>query len=322
MINGVYPEISFDSGGVSTFTGVWTVKIEMNNILAKNPEELVWDSEVLVFSCEICKDEEYKIDVLDPPELMMTQFTADRTDIGEGQAVMFTIVIVNDGEAEAMGTVLILQSGSVVGSVNFTVPGWREGGSVAVDYPWSVPGNYDGTVNLKAQIDRASVQPPGGPSDSADDDYQTLTLNVEGTLKVKPADDSALRTGEIIVPLLVFVVLIAGLGGAYFMYKRSQPDGLEEDSFGDMGMMPGQTEPPPPAAQPQPPPEVTPPEASPQPEQPPVAPPPPQGTLLSITVPAGVQPGQQIQIKAPDGRVLAVTIPEGMPPGSQFQVKI
>ena len=30
MINGVYPEISFDSGGVSTFTGVWTVKIEMN----------------------------------------------------------------------------------------------------------------------------------------------------------------------------------------------------------------------------------------------------------------------------------------------------
>jgi hypothetical protein len=43
---------------------------------------------------------------------------------------------------------------------------------------------------------------------------------------------------------------------------------------------------------------------------------------LNITVPAGTQPGQQIQIKAPDGRIVAVTIPEGMQPGSQFQVKI
>ncbi|SVC67818.1 uncharacterized protein METZ01_LOCUS320672, partial [marine metagenome] len=48
----------------------------------------------------------------------------------------------------------------------------------------------------------------------------------------------------------------------------------------------------------------------------------PQGTLLSITVPEGAQPGQQIQIKAPDGRVVAVTIPAGMQPGTQFQVKI
>ena len=321
MINGVYPEISFNSGGGgSSLTGVWTVEVEMNNIMAKNFEEQIWDSEILAFSCEICKENEYKIEVLDPPELMMTQFTADRTDIGEGQAVMFTIVIVNDGEAEATGTVLILQSGSVVGSVNFTVPGYKDGGSVAVDYPWSVPGNYDGTVNLRAQIDAASVNPPGGPSDNPEDDYQTLTLNVEGTLEVKPLDDSGMGTGDIIVPILVFVVLITGLGGAYFMYRRSQPSGMEEDSFGDLGMMPEQAEQSPattsPAAQPQPPPE-----ASSQPEQTPVAPP-PQETILSITVPAGAQPGQQIQIQAPDGRVLAVTVPEGMQPGSQFQVKI
>ena len=32
--------------------------------------------------------------------------------------------------------------------------------------------------------------------------------------------------------------------------------------------------------------------------------------------------GQQIQIKAPDGRVVAVTIPAGLQEGSQFQVKV
>ena len=37
---------------------------------------------------------------------------------------------------------------------------------------------------------------------------------------------------------------------------------------------------------------------------------------------AQYQPGQQIQIKAPDGRVVAVTIPAGLQEGSQFQVKI
>jgi hypothetical protein len=41
-----------------------------------------------------------------------------------------------------------------------------------------------------------------------------------------------------------------------------------------------------------------------------------------VTVPAGAQPGQQIQIKAPDGRIIAVNIPAGMQPGSQFQVKV
>ena len=48
----------------------------------------------------------------------------------------------------------------------------------------------------------------------------------------------------------------------------------------------------------------------------------PEPALLTITVPAGAQPGQQIQIKAPDGRVVAVTIPNGLQEGSQFQVKI
>ena len=103
------------------------------------------------------------------------------------------------------------------------------------------------------------------------------------------------------------------------MYRRSQPSAVETDSFGDVGDLPGQTPMTPP--QPEQPP-AAPPVAPPQPEQPPPAAAPPQGTLLSITVPEGAQPGQQIQIKAPDGRVVAVTIPAGMQPGTQFQVKI
>jgi hypothetical protein len=306
MINGEYPEAIFNSEGQNVFFGSWVVDIKLSNIIAKNSEEQIWDSEELVFT-----NTNYRVEVLEPPNLSLTQFTANRVDIGEGEAVTFTIVISNDGEAEATGNVQILQGGSVVGTTAFTAPGYD---SVAVTYDWSVPGNYDGEVNLKAQIDPSSVNPPGGPEDRVTDDFQTLTLNVEGTVNVKPASESGTGTGALIVPLIVFVVLIAGFGGVYVMYRRSQPSAVETDSFGDMGGLPEQQ----PMAAPQP---GQPPVAPPQPEQPPTAPP-PQGTLLSITVPEGAQPGQQIQIKAPDGRVVAVTIPAGMQAGTQFQVKI
>jgi hypothetical protein len=310
MINGEYPKAVFNSENQDSFFGNWVVDIKLSNIIAKNSEEQIWDSEELVFT-----DTNYRIEVLEPPNLSLSQFTANRIDIGEGEAVTFTIVVVNDGEAEATGNVQILQGGSVVGTTTFTAPAFE---STSVTYDWSVPSNYDGEVNLRAQIDRSSVSPPGGSEDRTTDDFQTLTLNVKGNVNIKPASESGASTGELIVPLLVFVVLIAGLGGAYVMYRRSQPSAGETDSFGDIDSLPEQ----PPAAPPQP---EQPPAAPPQPEHPPAAPPPvapPQETLLSITVPEGAQPGQQIQIKAPDGRVVAVTIPEGMQPGTQFQVKI
>ncbi len=309
MINDEYPKAVFNSEGQLGFTGSWIVDIKLSNIIAKNSEEQIWDSEELVFT-----NKNYRVEVFEPPNLSLTQFTANRVDIGEGEAVTFTIVISNDGEAEATGNVQILQSSSVVGTTSFTAPGYD---SIAVTYDWSVPGNYDGEVNLKAQIDPNSVNPPGGPEDRVTDDFQILTLNVEGTVNVKPASESGTGTGAWIVPLIVFVVLIAGFGGVYVMYRRSQPSAEETDSFGDMGGLPEQ--PPIAAPQTEQPPAAAPP--PPQPEQPPAAAP-PQGTLLSITVPEGAQPGQQIQIKAPDGRVVAVTIPAGMQPGTQFQVKI
>merc|ERR1712146_708911 len=40
--------------------------------------------------------------------------------------------------------------------------------------------------------------------------------------------------------------------------------------------------------------------------------------LLNITVPDGVQPGQQLHVLPPDGQPLAVTVPEGCAPGQCF----
>ena len=74
-----------------------------------------------------------------------------------------------------------------------------------------------------------------------------------------------------------------------------------------------------PPAPPAPEPAATPP----APEQPTTPPAPAAGeTVLNVAVPAGAQPGQQIQIKAPDGRVVTVAIPAGLQPGQQFQVKV
>jgi len=214
---------------------------------------------------------------------------------------------------------VLKQSGSELQRIYFEVPGFD---SASVEYEYSVPGSYDGELNLRAQIDPTTVNPPGGPQDDIDDDFQTLTLNVEGTSpKVRPSETSSSFTGDMLVPLAVIGVLILGLGGAFFMYKRSQTGGdLELEQEDPFGAMPGTT---PPAAPPPPVPEQPPPAAAPPPpvpEQPPPAA--PGNTVLTVAVPAGAQPGQQIQIKAPDGRVVTVAIPAGLQPGQQFQIKV
>ena len=313
MINGEYPKVVFNSEEQSGFTGSWVVDIKINNIFAKNNDEQIWDSEELIFT-----DLSNRVEVSRPPNLELSAFTSDRTDIGEGQAVTFTIVVSNEGEAEATGEIVLKQGGTELGRIDFVVAGYD---STSVEYEYSVPGSYDGELNLKAQIDRTSVYPPGGPDDDIGDDIREITLNVEGTSpKVKPTETSSSFAGSMMVPLAVIGVLIIGLGGAFFMYKRSQT-GIDseieqEDPF---GAIPGTT---PPAAPPMPeqPPAAAPAPPPPVPEQPPAAS--PGSTVLTIAVPAGAQPGQQIQIKAPDGRVVTVAIPAGLQPGQQFQIKI
>ena len=117
-----------------------------------------------------------------------------------------------------------------------------------VTYEYSVPGTYSGELNLRAQIDPNTVSPPGGPQDTVEDDFQLLTLNVEGTSpKEKPAESSTSFAGSMMIPLAVIGVLIMGLGGAFFMYKRSQTsDDSELEQDDPFGAIPEQ----PPAAAP------------------------------------------------------------------------
>lgn len=42
---------------------------------------------------------------------------------------------------------------------------------------------------------------------------------------------------------------------------------------------------------------------------------------ISVTLPAGVNAGDIIHVKAPDGRMNAITVPPGMGPGSTFTVE-
>ena len=214
-----------------------------------------------------------------------------------------------------------MQSGTTVASTEFSVDGF---GTKEVSMDYSVPKNYDGDLNLKIKIDRDSVVPELGPQDVMTDDSKEITISVEGTLPTSSGGGSSDEDGGSgIIMFLggVFVLLVGGAGAFYFLRKSSDAEDTL-DSF-DGGVPPTPEQPPamaPPV--PEQPPAAAPP-APPVPEQPPAAvPPAPEPALLTITVPAGAQPGQQIQIKAPDGRLVAVTIPAGLQEGSQFQVKI
>ena len=339
--NGNYPSVSFLSGGSAGFTGFWNMEIQISNVLASNPNEQLWDSEELVFS-----DNTQTVKISTPPVLSVTSFTSSSTDIKEGQAVTFTISVSNDGEATASGTLLLMQSGSTRATADFTVDGF---GTSQVSMDFSVPKNYDGDLNLKVKIDRDSVVPELAPQDVISDDSKEITISVEGTLPTSSGGGSGSSddggSGLIMILGGVFVLLVGGAGVFYFMRRSGDSEDSSDPFGGDTPPVPEQPpamvppvpeqppaaappvpQQPPTAAPPAPPVPQQPPAAAPPapvPEQPPAAAPPaPEPALLTITVPAGAQPGQQIQIKAPDGRVVAVTIPAGLQEGSQFQVKV
>ena len=315
--NGNYPSVSFLSGGNAGFTGFWNMDVKISNVLAANPNEQLWDSEELLFS-----DSSQTVEISTPPSLSLNSFTSSSTDIKEGQAVTFTISISNDGGASASGILNLMQSGTTVATTEFSVGGF-DTNVISMDY--SVPKNYDGDLNLKIKIDRDSVVPEVGPQDVMTDDSKEITISVEGTLPTSSggggSSDDGGGSGMIMILGGVFVLLVGGAGAFYFLRKSGDSDEALDPFGSDTPPVPEQ---PPAMAPPVPeqPPAAAPP-APPVPEQPPAAAPPaPELTLLTITVPPGAQPGQQIQIKAPDGRVVAVTVPAGLQEGSQFQVKI
>lgn len=43
---------------------------------------------------------------------------------------------------------------------------------------------------------------------------------------------------------------------------------------------------------------------------------------MTVTLPPGVQAGQQLQVQAPSGQMVNVTVPEGVPEGGQFNIML
>ena len=47
-----------------------------------------------------------------------------------------------------------------------------------------------------------------------------------------------------------------------------------------------------------------------------------QPQMMMVTVPAGVYPGQSLQLRTPAGTLVQVQVPQGCRPGSQFQIRV
>jgi len=65
-----------------------------------------------------------------------------------------------------------------------------------------------------------------------------------------------------------------------------------------------------------------PPSPAPPPQQMMRPPPQPRATMMQITVPAGVQAGQQLQVQAPDGRMVLIQVPYGVTAGQLLQIQV
>ena len=318
--NGYYPSVSFLSGDNAGFTGFWNMEIKISNIIASKPSEQgFWDSE-LTF-----EDNTQTVQVATPPYLRIDSLTSSSLDLKDGQAVTLTISLSNSGEATASGVVNLMASGTSVASADFVIPGkiGNSDGFTEVSIEYGVPANYpNGELMMKVKIDRTSVVPALDPTDKSEDDVKEIILNVEGQVQTNPGGDSSgdESSGNIMIPLAVVSVILVGGSGIFYFMRRS---GGTEEALDPFSNSPPPVPEQPPAMAP-PVPEQPPAMAPPVPEQPPAAPVPPvaEPVLLAITVPAGAQPGQQIQIKAPDGRLVSVVIPAGLQEGSQFQVKI
>ena len=318
--NGEYPSVSFLSGGKADFTGFWNVELSIKNIVSVNSDESYWDSETLSFT-----DSNNRVEISTPPSLGIISFTSNSMDAQQGETLSLTVVLSNEGGASASGNINLLEGGVLKAVSNFTVDGF---GTQQIQISHTLPPEYDGDLRLKTTIDRNSVIPAVGQQDALTDDSSSIVISVTGTLKESSSSssDGSGDTGNTLVILGAGGIVLAGVGAGYFFYSRSKSGLDDSDPFGGVpeqqppAMAPPVPEQPPAMAPPVP--EQPPAAAPPVPEQPPAAAPVPGETVLTVAVPQGAQPGQQVQIKAPDGRVVAVTIPAGLQPGQQFQIKV
>ena len=304
--NDAYPSVSFFSGGDSGFEGDWNLEIVIENLKAVKDIEQYWDSTDYKF-----ENSNFNIEISTPPDLSITSFTSSSTEVNEGDIVTLTVGLTNLGGATATGILQFSSIGSTVES-EFFIEG-EDTKSIIIDY--EIP-QYDGIMAMKVSIKRESVVPDLDPEDSIQDDTQSLDLTVKGTLpNSEPSKGSSEGgNGNVMVIGGALTLALLASGGGYFYFSRGGSEiddpfgGMETSSPEEVPVTPSATPPqpevppvtpPPPTQQPETPISEQLPAApqAPQPEVTPAMPPPVQETLMSITVPQGVQPGQQIQVK-------------------------
>ncbi len=133
----------------------------------------------------------------------------------------------------------------------------------------------------------------------------------------------------------IFILLtVAGIGLVIFGFvrgasKKIRPNVVEDDwgAPAPPGLPPQPQNPASMAAIPEAPTAPQAPTGVPQANPMPLAPPPPvtappEPTSMTITVPAGVVPGQVLTVTMPTGQSVNVQVPAGCPPGSQFTITV
>ena len=284
MQDGNLPLFEFDASKYSGFTGQWTLEVNVKEVRPEHSADHgLWDPEEMHFI-----DTSHTVVVAEPPDLSIDSFTASPSAPSFGDTVTFTITVLNSGGSPASGVVHLVRSGTVIESAPFSVAG--DFADTDVTFEWIVGSNIDGETPFEAKL--VSITPAEMEGASTEDNSASTTLDIKGKV-TQPGGGSEGEggLGNLTPFLLVFAVLLVGLGGIFFYFQRTKGDqpADEEDALGELAPAA------PPVASAPPPPPAAPAAPQPAPEAAPAAP----AAAAAVTIQC---PGCQTQLKITDTR--------------------
>ena len=282
--DGNLPLFEFDASKYSGFTGQWTLEVNVKEVRPEHStDEGLWDPEEMHFI-----DTSYTLIVAEPPDLSINSFTASPSTPSFGDTVTFTITVLNSGDSPASGVVNLVRSGTIIESAPFSVAGDFADTDVTIE--WIVGPNIDGETPFEAEL--VSITPAEMEGASTEDNSASTTLDIKGKV-TQPGGGSEGEgdLGNLTFFLLVFAMLLVGLGGIFFYFQRTGGDqpADEEDALGEPAPAA------PPVASAPPPPPAAPAAPQPAPQAAPVAP----AAAAAVTIQC---PGCQTQLKIADTR--------------------
>jgi uncharacterized repeat protein (TIGR01451 family) len=286
--DGNLPLFEFKASKYSGFTGQWTLEVNVKEVRPEHSsDDGLWDPEEMHFV-----DTSHTLVVAEPPDISIDSFTASPSVPSDGDTVTFTVTVLNSGASPAAGTVRITRSGTTLGSAPFSVNGDFADTDVTIE--WTVGQNINGEVSFEAEL--VSITPAEMEGASTEDNSASITLDIKGKMTQPGGSGSGGGgLGNLTPFLLVFAVLLVGLGGIFFYFQRTQGDqpADEEDALGEPAPAA------PPVASAPPPPPAAPAAPQPAPEAPPAAAPAAPPAAAAVTIQC---PGCQMQLKITDTR--------------------